>query len=159
MNLLIINSQSQYIIPRSFLIKKIKTISTKLLQENKKKRISQLLDSQFKNLTLTLVFVDAKDIKSLNKNFRNKNRPTDVLSFESQDPEALGELVFCPEIIVSNAKDNHWSQRDEYLYMMVHGVLHLLGFDHMNDLDAKKMFTLQDRLFNAVSTHAQILID
>jgi probable rRNA maturation factor len=143
-NYLIINQQNDFKIPKAYLesslLKIINILSAK-----------KIISKSQKNMSLNLVFVKPYEIKKLNNNFREKNKETDILSFGSADPFLLGELVFCPKVIVKNAELNQWPQKYEYLYMLVHGVLHLLGYDHENDLDSKKMFKLQDLVFNQIS--------
>lgn len=98
---------------------------------------------------LVIAFVTSDDIKRLNKQFRGKNKPTDVLSFDSDgDDSSLGELAISPEVISKQARDHGLLVREELGYMVLHGFLHLLGYDHeTNDRDARKMFSLQDELF------------
>lgn len=101
---------------------------------------------------LVLVFMDEEGIRHLNKEFRSKDRPTDVLSFEPMEESCLGELVFCTEVIEANAKEHHLSFKAELGYMCLHGILHLLGYEHeTNEEDAQKMFTLQDQTFESLS--------
>lgn len=148
-NVLIINQQTDHRIPQKFLRDSLAEIFKHL---GKKK----IMTAAQKKLDVNLVFLDPAGIQSLNTNFRKKAKPTDILSFASEDPELLGELVLCPEIILGNAALNQWPKRYEYLYMLIHGVLHLLGYDHENDSDAKKMFTLQNGVFNALSDGPQV---
>ena len=102
-----------------------------------------------KDKELTLVFVERASMQSLNQQFRGKNKPTDVLSFDALEPDSLGELVFSAEVLSKQAKEHHLSFRDELVYMLYHGVLHLCGYDHeVSDKQAKKMFAIQDRAFH-----------
>jgi len=97
---------------------------------------------------LVIVFVDAKEMKALNKTYRGRNYATDVLSFESGEPEVLGELVLCPQVLKKQALDTGLSFQHELGYMIIHGGLHLLGFDHeKSEAEKKKMFVLQDQIF------------
>ncbi len=144
MSFLIINQQKKIKIPKSYILKILPLIYKNLSQK-------KILLTKQKKLDLTLVFTSAKQIQGLNKNFRNKNKPTDILSFNSLDPSLLGELILCPEIIVEQALMNNWPQKYEYLYMLIHGVLHLLGYDHELDEDSDRMLKLQDRVFNQIS--------
>lgn len=94
---------------------------------------------------LVIAFVTKSEIKKLNKNFRGKDYATDVLSFEDG---TLGELAISPEVISKQAREHGLLVREELGYMVLHGILHLLGYDHeTNERDAKRMFTLQDRIF------------
>lgn len=96
---------------------------------------------------LVVVLVNSSQMKKLNHQFRGKNYATDVLSFESADPESVGELVICLPVIRAQSKRTGLSERGELGYMIVHGVLHLLGYDHEAKPDEAKMFALQDQIF------------
>lgn len=115
--------------------------------------LSRQLARKHRNLDkkeIVIVFVNSAEMKKLNFQYRQKNYATDVLSFETMDESSLGELVICPPVVRSNAKDSGLSERGELGYMIVHGVLHLLGMDHMNKRDEAKMFALQDSLYSAL---------
>ncbi|MES2854915.1 MAG: rRNA maturation RNase YbeY [Bdellovibrionota bacterium] len=97
---------------------------------------------------LVIVFVDALEMKTLNKSYRKKNYATDVLSFESDEDGVVGELVICPQVIAHQAKEHGLLIREELAYMVLHGLLHLMGLDHeRSEREAKKMFKLQDEIF------------
>lgn len=97
---------------------------------------------------LVLAFISKSEIQKLNREFRGKDKATDVLSFESDDPTVLGELAISPEVISKQAREHGLLVREELGYMVLHGFLHLLGYDHeAGGSDAKKMFDLQDRIF------------
>ena len=113
------------------------------------------LAKKLRGKELVVAFLDPGPARKLNKQFRQKDYATDVLSFGAEgDPAALGELVICPQVIVRQAKEHGLSVREELAYMVLHGVLHLLGFDHeTSERDAKKMFKLQDGLFEKLLPH------
>ncbi len=101
---------------------------------------------------LMCVFVNSAEIRRLNKKFRDKDRATDVLSFAPVEPDSLGELVFCPQVIRKQAFEHGLSYRDELLYMLIHGILHLLGYEHeKSDKQARVMYRLQDRIFEQLT--------
>ena len=105
-----------------------------------------------KNKELILVFLDTKTAKKLNQQFRGRDYATDVLSFDPIDPQSLGELVICPQVLKKQAKEHGISFELELGYMVLHGVLHLLGFDHEeNEQQAEEMFKLQDEIFDVIS--------
>src|SRR5574343_1318107 len=79
---------------------------------------------------ISLAFVSKEEIKKLNSKFRKKNKPTDVLSFNINEKNYLGEIVICPEIVKLNAKKYKVSVKEELIKMFVHGILHLCGYDH-----------------------------
>ncbi|MES2962470.1 MAG: rRNA maturation RNase YbeY [Bdellovibrionota bacterium] len=108
----------------------------------------KISSKRWRGRTLVIAFVDENEIRRLNREFRGKNKTTDVLSFESEESDVLGELAICPQVISRQAKEHGLLVREELGYMVLHGFLHLLGFDHETSVrDEKKMFALQDELF------------
>jgi len=143
MNLLIVN-ESKASIPRKFLTTWGELLSKELI---KRKTVSK----KFNDIELTLVFLDLKPAKKINKEFRNKDYATDVLSFESMTPDSLGELVLCPEVLKKQSQEHGLTFQMELGYMVLHGVLHLLGYDHeIGEAEAREMFELQDDLFEVL---------
>ncbi len=143
MKLNIIN-QSQVRIPNTFL----KEWTEALVLSLKKKGFPRVL----KDKELILVFLDAKHAKKLNHQFRGRDYATDVLSFDPIDPQSLGELVICPQVLKKQAINHELSFNLELGYMVLHGVLHLLGFDHEESEEkAEEMFKLQDEIFDVIS--------
>jgi probable rRNA maturation factor len=111
----------------------------RLTKANQKKELAK---------ELVVVFVDKEEAQRLNFQFRGKNYATDVLSFSSIAGDAIGELVLCPDILQLQAREIGWSFRNEAAYMCLHGLLHLLGFDHeKSERQARRMFSLQDDIF------------
>lgn len=78
-------------------------------------------------LAVSLGLVSPREIKKLNQKYRKKNRPTDVLSFLYEDS---GEIILCPEVIRQNAKQFKNSFKKELNRILIHGLLHLVGYDH-----------------------------
>lgn len=98
---------------------------------------------------LSVVFVEKKEARQLNHRYRRRNYATDVLSFSPVEEESLGELVFCYPVIKKQAREHDLSVNDEFLYLLIHGFLHLLGYEHEKSKKAaEKMFRLQDQLFD-----------
>src|SRR3989344_1428087 len=85
--------------------------------------------------TLSLAFVSKEEIKKLNKKFRKKNKPTDVLSFGLNQENFLGEILFCPEIVKENSLKYGIDFKKEMMRVFVHGILHLLGHDHPDEVE------------------------
>lgn len=89
---------------------------------------------------LSLAFVNKPEIERLNKKFRKNNKATDVLSFSLDEKGYLGEIVICPVVVKENAKKYNLVFKKELLKVFVHGILHLLGYDHeKNKKEAEKM--------------------
>lgn len=115
-----------------------------------KKNIRQI--KLLKKTEITCVFLNKTEMKILNNSFRKKNKPTDVLSFQPLDSNSMGELVFCLDVLTLQAKKQKHSLSFEFLYMLIHGVLHLLGYDHeASKKEEKVMFLLQDLVFEQLT--------
>lgn len=111
---------------------------------------------KIENPLLNIVLVDNNEIQRINKEYRNKDAVTDVISFafEEVNDVVYDEIRFLGEIYISyercsyQAKEYGHSVRRELCYLAVHGLLHLLGYDHMNDEDKKVMRTLEEEILN-----------
>ena len=105
-----------------------------------------LLGENRKTETISLALVSKEEIKKLNKKFRKKNKPTDVLSFDLKQKGYMGEIIICPEVVKENAKKYGVSLSSEMMKVFVHGILHLCGYDHEKSLKEEvKMFAKQDK--------------
>lgn len=105
------------------------------------------------NVSISLSFVSKDKIKKLNKEFRNVDKVTDVLSFPMYEgkipnlPEIeLGDVVICMDKIKAQAKEFGHSEERETYYLFVHSMLHLLGYDHMNEKEKKKMRAMEEKV-------------
>lgn len=97
---------------------------------------------------LTIRIVDEAESQQLNHTYRNKNKPTNVLSFPFESPieietPLLGDLVICKQIVEQEALEQNKSLQSHWAHMIVHGCLHLLGYDHIIDQDAEEMEQLE----------------
>ena len=109
-----------------------------------------------KRIFLTLLLSNNKGIKKLNKKFRNKNRPTDILSFPFQKKIKLKDKLYLGDIIISynfmnipkNQNNNLF--KDKVIKTFIHGFLHLLSFDHIKLKDYKKMFKEEQKIYQSV---------
>lgn len=115
-----------------------------------------LKHEKVKNANFSIVFVDTEKIQYLNKTYRNIDRITDVISFAFEDNAKvvynsvrfLGEIYICiPRMIEQSVAYGH-SEMRELAFLTVHGLLHLLGYDHMTEVDEKEMFALQEVILN-----------
>jgi len=136
--------------PRVFLKKWLPAIRKELLRAPLGSRRTKKLEQAGH---ISLVFVSSKEMQLLNKTFRGKNRPTDVLSFAPIESGSIGELVFSLPVLKKQAVEHGLSLKLELGYMVLHGVLHLLGLDHERSVsEAKRMFRIQDKVFDAVGS-------
>ncbi|MEA3357355.1 MAG: rRNA maturation RNase YbeY [Patescibacteria group bacterium] len=104
---------------------------------------------------VNVIVVDGRAIRGLNERFRNQDRSTDVLSFPI-DGSILGEVWICPSVIVENAKLANEDFERELLRVVVHGLLHLAGYDHKShytdytEKSTEKMFELQEKILSRI---------
>ncbi len=105
---------------------------------------------------ITIRIVDAPEIQALNKNYRHKDKPTNVLSFPMEIPEdigvnLLGDVVICAPIIWQEAEQQNKDYEAHFAHMVVHGCLHLLGYDHTSPEEAGKMEPLEVELLESLN--------
>lgn len=106
------------------------------------------LSSYQRNFELTIRIVDNCESQSLNHQYRGKDKPTNVLSFPFEVPEGieldlLGDLVICAPVVKAEASEQEKPIIAHWAHMVVHGCLHLLGFDHITEEEALEMETLE----------------
>ena len=103
---------------------------------------------------VSLYITSSDEIQQINKQYRNKDKPTNVLSFPAGQvtglPEAesmpIGDIVVCADVVSNEAAEQGKASPDHWAHMLVHGTLHLLGFDHEADAEAAAMETLESRI-------------
>ena len=81
---------------------------------------------------VSIAFVSSAEMQKINKQYRKKDRPTDVLSFEkvSHFKDEAAEVIICPAVVRENAKESKLSLKKELAKILIHGILHALGYDH-----------------------------
>jgi probable rRNA maturation factor len=104
---------------------------------------------------VTIRFVDAEESRVLNRDYRGKDRPTNVLSFPFECPPGvslplLGDLVICHPLVVDEAREQDKRLEDHYAHLVVHGTLHLLGHDHLEDAAAEAMEQLEREILTTL---------
>ncbi len=92
------------------------------------------------DVDVNIIFIDSENIRSMNSQYRGKDYPTDVLSFNYGN---MGEIYICPQIAEKNAKENDVSYDYEILNLIVHGLLHIKGYTHETMEKYEKMMSLQ----------------
>lgn len=115
-----------------------------------------LKHENIENGIFNIIIVDEETIRELNKNYRGKDSVTDVISFALEDDDTfvktdfrvLGDIYICLPRAKSQALEYGHSFFREISFLAVHGLLHLLGYDHMNKEDEKVMFTLQELILS-----------
>lgn len=138
MKLLLVN-QSRDKVSAEWLKRWLKGLSTRLARKGHKALARK---------ELVVVLVSANEIRRMNKLYRQKDYATDVLSFEPAEEGVVGELVLCLSVLRKQSRTTGLSERGELGYMIVHGVLHLLGYDHEKKSAEAEMFALQDQIYS-----------
>lgn len=121
--------------------------------------LSQLLEfavhyQKLSDVDFNVILVDENKIQELNRDYRNIDRITDVISFALEDCEdiryegyrLLGDIYICREKVLEQAKNYGHSVQRELSFLAIHGLLHLLGYDHIKPDDEKEMFLLQEKI-------------
>lgn len=128
------------------------------------------LGQPYNDIEMSVSFVSREEIRSLNRESRNVDSVTDVLSFPTVDnperkvldvsafdvdainPETgklnIGDVIICLDVAKEQAESYGHSLKRELCFLALHGTLHLLGYDHMNEADEKQMFALQDEILD-----------
>jgi len=109
-------------------------------------------------MEVSVLFVDRKRMREINRIYHNQDRVTDVLSFTypadtAGSSHAEGELYLCPEQIEAQAPRYGSTRVSEYARVIVHGILHLQGYDHMNSPDRRRMNLLSLKILSNTRSH------
>ena len=116
--------------------------------------IKHVLKNRSKDKYMNLIFVTNEEIHKINKEYRNIDRPTDVISFancddmDNDDPKELGDVFLSLEKAFEQAKEYGHSVEREVAFLATHAYLHLNGYDHMTPEDEKEMFLVQEDILN-----------
>lgn len=112
------------------------------------------LQQSYDSLEQTIRIVEKSESQALNAQYRGKNVPTNILSFPADVPhieyQCLGDLVICAPLVAAEAEQQHKSVKAHWAHLAVHGMLHLQGFDHENELDANKMEALEVEILSTL---------
>lgn len=140
---------------------KFNVVGNEIFDFNVKQLIKKILKKTSKKLSIkkkhfvSYIFVDLDEIHRINKEYRQIDRPTDVISFayiddevENVIPEELGDIFICNEKVYEQAKEYGHSEYRECAFLITHGLLHLLGYDHMEKEEEEVMFRLQNEILN-----------
>ena len=125
--------------------------------EEYKQKVTQIFDIALKEVNVTndisvnITFVGEKKIRQLNNEFRQVDKVTDVLSFPLFEADEnkqgdIGDIVICTKRANEQAKQYGHSELRELCFLSLHGLLHVLGFDHIQKQDEEVMFSLQDKI-------------
>ena len=117
-----------------------------------------------KKISLTILLSNNKNIKKLNKKFRNKNKSTDILSFSSEKrfnikkSSYLGDIVISYEFMNNPKTLNNLEFKNKVIKIFIHGFLHLLGYDHIKLKDFKKMLKEEEKIYEVIKAKIAKLV-
>ncbi len=121
------------------------------------------LHSLSERTEVDITIVDDEEIHMLNRDYRNVDRPTDVLSFaldeeSEEEPELLGDIIISAETASRQAEEFGHGLEREIVYLAVHGLLHLLGYDHMTDEDKAVMRAKEEEALREIRLSEEFLV-
>lgn len=141
----------------------------RLIAENIITKTAELYGFDIDETDIDITIVDGETIRAINKETRNIDSPTDILTFPNIDvvlpynksdypcdidPESgnviLGEMLIARDVMTGNAADYGHSVTREFAYLVTHGMMHLMGFDHIKDIDREIMRIKEDEILNAL---------
>lgn len=117
--------------------------------------LTQAVSGFQKQAEVTIRIVDEAESHQLNFDYRGKDRPTNVLSFPFEAPpgieiDLLGDLIICRQVVEREAQEQNTPLTSHWAHMVVHGSLHLLGYDHIEDDEAEEMESLEADIMQAM---------
>ncbi|EFX91692.1 putative metalloprotease [Actinobacillus ureae] len=109
----------------------------------------------FPETEITIRIVDEAESHELNLTYRGKDKPTNVLSFPFEVPEGielplLGDLIICRHVVEKEAQEQQISLESHWAHLAIHGTLHLLGYDHIEDAEAEEMEGLETEIMQSL---------
>jgi probable rRNA maturation factor len=110
--------------------------------------VNTVIDHRGSFFQVSIEIVDKATSQQLNKDYRHKDKPTNVLSFPLDLPEyveedLIGDLAICRDVLIEEAEQQNKNVDDHWAHLVMHGTLHLLGYDHIEDKEAEKMESLE----------------
>ncbi|MDO4997417.1 MAG: rRNA maturation RNase YbeY [Neisseria sp.] len=122
--------------------------------------IWQALKNEYRHADISLILLDEEDARTYNRDYRGKDYATNVLSFAFNEGEMfnpatadgiVGDLIICPQVVASEASEQGKDLTAHFAHLTIHGTLHLMGYDHMNDAEAKEMENLEIKLLQQLN--------
>ena len=118
--------------------------------------VALALEGQRDEAEVCIRLVDPAESPRRNSTYRGKDKPTNVLSFPFEAPpgvptEILGDLAICAEVVATEATEQKKPLHNHWAHMVIHGILHLIGFDHINEADAEQMESLEIQLLEKLN--------
>ncbi len=129
-------------------------------EEETREYVQKVLEKEYESeapVYMSLLFTGNDEIQVINREYRDKDQPTDVISFAYHETEdfdigpydTLGDIVISLERVVEQAKEYNHSDKRELFYVLTHGILHLLGYDHIEEEDKKEMRAKEEEILGS----------
>jgi len=129
-------------------------------EEEIREYVQKVLEKEYESeapVYMSLLFTGNDEIQVINREYRDKDQPTDVISFAYHETEdfdigpydTLGDIVISLERVVEQAKEYNHSDKRELFYVLTHGILHLLGYDHIEEGDKKEMRAKEEEILGS----------
>ena len=129
-------------------------------EEEIREYVQKVLEKEYESeapVYMSLLFTGNDEIQVINREYRDKDQPTDVISFAYHETEdfdigpydTLGDIVVSLERVVEQAKEYNHSDKRELFYVLTHGILHLLGYDHIEEEDKKEMRAKEEEILGS----------
>ena len=129
-------------------------------EEEIREYVQKVLEKEYESeapIYMSLLFAGNDEIQVINREYRDKDQPTDVISFAYHETEdfdigpydTLGDIVISLERVVEQAKEYNHSDKRELFYVLTHGILHLLGYDHIEEEDKKEMRAKEEEILGS----------
>lgn len=121
--------------------------------------IWQAVKRHYRRAEISLILLDEPAARACNRDYRGKDYATNVLSFALDEGETCtslsdglhGDLVICPQVVLKEAAEQGKTPEQHYAHLTIHGTLHLMGYDHIEDTEAEEMETLETELLNQLA--------
>ncbi|MDI9640959.1 rRNA maturation RNase YbeY [Geitlerinema splendidum] len=114
-------------------------------------KTSRVLSEDFSQREVSVVLTTDEEVHTLNKTFRHQDKATNVLSFPSDEKPELGDIILAYETVLKEAKELGISTLHHTLHLIIHGFLHLLGYDHEADHEAEEMESLEIQILKTLN--------
>ena len=129
-------------------------------EEEIREYVQKVLEKEYESeapVYMSLLFTGNDEIQVINREYRDKDQPTDVISFAYHETEdfdigpydTLGDIVISLERVVEQSKEYNHSDKRELFYVLTHGILHLLGYDHIEEEDKKEMRAKEEEILGS----------
>lgn len=118
--------------------------------------VDAVLTDESQHSEIVIRVIDEDEMIEFNQQYRHKSGPTNILSFPFEAPDSvesdlLGDLLVCAPVIETESKQQNKPLENHWAHIIVHGVLHLIGYDHINDMDAEEMEALEVMILKTIT--------